>query len=50
MGAVAVAELAAMLPEAGGFRVYARRAFGDGAGFAIGCCDWLTNVAARAYT
>ena len=29
MGAVSVSELAAMYPEAGGFRVYARRAFGD---------------------
>ena len=30
MGAVSVAELAAMIPETGGFRVYARRAFGEG--------------------
>ena len=36
MGAVAVAELAAMIPETGGFRVYARRAFGDGVGFVVG--------------
>ncbi len=49
MGAVAVAELAAMIPETGGFRVYARRAYGDGAGFAVGWIDWLTNVAAIAY-
>jgi basic amino acid/polyamine antiporter, APA family len=49
MGAVAVAELAAMIPETGGFRVYARRAFGDGVGFAVGWCDWLTNVATLAY-
>jgi len=33
LGAVAVAELAAMMPEAGGFYVYARRAFGHGPGF-----------------
>src|ERR1700676_2301509 len=33
MGAVAVAELAAMIPESGGFRVYARGAFGEGGGF-----------------
>ena len=32
LGAMAVAELAAMLPEAGGFYVYARRAFGNGVG------------------
>jgi amino acid transporter len=41
MGAVAVAELAAMIPETGGFRVYARRAFGEGVGFAVGWVDWL---------
>jgi APA family basic amino acid/polyamine antiporter len=49
MGAVAVAELAAMLPQTGGFRVYARRAYGDAVGFAVGWCDWLTNVASLAY-
>jgi basic amino acid/polyamine antiporter, APA family len=49
MGAVAVAELAAMIPETGGFRVYARRAFGEGVGFVVGWCDWLTNVASLAY-
>jgi APA family basic amino acid/polyamine antiporter len=49
MGAVAVAELAAMIPETGGFRVYARRAFGEGIGFAVGWLDWLTGVAALAY-
>ncbi len=49
MGAVTVAELAAMIPETGGFRVYARRAFGEGIGFAVGWCDWLQSVAALAY-
>jgi APA family basic amino acid/polyamine antiporter len=49
MGAVAVAELAAMIPETGGFRVYAQRAFGEGVGFAVGWVDWLTGVAALAY-
>jgi APA family basic amino acid/polyamine antiporter len=49
MGAVAVAELAAMIPETGGFRVYARRAFGEGVGFAVGWVDWLCNVATLAY-
>jgi APA family basic amino acid/polyamine antiporter len=48
MGAVAVAELAAMIPETGGFRVYAKRAFGEGVGFAIGWVDWLCNVASIA--
>lgn len=49
MGAVAVSELAAMFPEAGGFRVYARRAFGEGAGFVIGWIDWLSSVASLAF-
>lgn len=50
MGAASVSELAAMYPEAGGFRVYARRAFGDRAGFIVGCLDWLASVATLAYT
>lgn len=50
MGAVAVAELAAMIPESGGFRVYARRAFGERVGFVIGCVDWLGYVATMAYS
>ena len=49
LGAVTVAELAAMLPEAGGFYVYARRAFGNGAGFVVGWSDWVNQVAAIAY-
>jgi basic amino acid/polyamine antiporter, APA family len=49
MGAVSVSELAAMYPEAGGFRVYARRAFGDRAGFIVGWIDWLASVATLAY-
>lgn len=49
MGAVSVSELAAMYPEAGGFRVYARHAFGDRAGFIVGWIDWLASVATLAY-
>jgi APA family basic amino acid/polyamine antiporter len=49
LGAIAVAELSAMLPEAGGFYVYARRAFGKGAGFVVGWVDWLNQTAAIAY-
>jgi amino acid transporter len=49
MGAVAVAELAAMIPVTGGFRVYAQRAFGEGIGFAVGWCDWLNNAVSLAY-
>jgi APA family basic amino acid/polyamine antiporter len=33
LGSVSVTELAVMVPRAGGFYVYARRAFGAGAGF-----------------
>ena len=50
MGAMAVAELAAQYPEAGGFRVYARHAYGERVGFVIGWCDWLCSVAALAYS
>jgi len=49
MGAFSVAELAAMIPQSGGFRVYARRAFGEGIGFVVGCVDWLSYVATLAY-
>ncbi len=49
MCAVSVSELAAMYPEAGGFRVYARRAFGDRAGFVVGWIDWLASAAVLAY-
>ena len=49
LGAVAVAELAALMPVAVGFRVYAARAFGDGPGFVIGWTDWLCTLAALAY-
>jgi len=49
MGAAAVAELAAMLPRVGGFRVYAQRAYGEGVGFAVGWVDWLCTVASLAY-
>ena len=38
-----------MLPEAGGYYVYARRAFGDAVGFAVGWTDWLTYCAVLGY-
>jgi APA family basic amino acid/polyamine antiporter len=44
-----VAELGAMLPEAGGFYVFARRTFGESTGFAVGWCDWLGQNTAVAY-
>jgi APA family basic amino acid/polyamine antiporter len=49
LGAVSVAELAAMLPQAGGFYIYARRAFGNGAGFLVGWSDWFNQTASLAY-
>jgi len=48
-GAVAVAELAAMIPSAGGFYVYARRAFGERGGFLIGWSDWIGGSSAIAF-
>lgn len=49
MGAVNVAELATMIPRAGGFYVYAREAMGDTAGFSVGWSDFLGNAVACAY-
>lgn len=48
LGTISVIELATMLPQAGGWYVYARRAFGDYGGFIVGWCDWLGNCAALA--
>src|SRR5471030_2903092 len=49
VGAVCLAELGTMLPQAGGYYVYARRTFGDGVGFAVGWTDWLTYCAVLGY-
>jgi len=49
VGAACLAELGTMLPEAGGYYVYARRAFGDTAGFAVGWSDWVTYCAVLGY-
>jgi APA family basic amino acid/polyamine antiporter len=49
VGAACLAELGTMLPEAGGYYVYARRAFGDTVGFAVGWTDWLTYCAVLGY-
>ena len=43
------AELATMLPKAGGPYVYARRAFGDYAGFVVGWSGWLGDTSALAF-
>jgi APA family basic amino acid/polyamine antiporter len=44
-----VTELGCMLPRAGGWYVYSRRAFGEKAGFVVGCCDWTVQCVANAY-
>jgi APA family basic amino acid/polyamine antiporter len=49
LGSVCLTELGAMLPEAGGYYVYARKAFGDTTGFAVGWTDWLTYCAVLGY-
>ncbi len=49
LGAVSIAELASALPRAGGFYVYARRAFGPTAGFVVGFNDWILNSLTISY-
>ncbi len=48
-GTVAVTELATMLPKEGGWYVYSHAAFGEYAGFLVGCCDWTMQAASIAY-
>jgi APA family basic amino acid/polyamine antiporter len=48
LGANSLAELAAMMPESGGYTVYLRRAFGQYAGFVIGWSDWLSTCSSLA--
>src|SRR5262245_47693163 len=49
LGSICLTELGTMLPEAGGYYVYARRAFGQTVGFAVGWTDWLTYGAVLGY-
>ena len=49
LGAVCLTELGTMLPQAGGYYVYARRALGDTVGFAVGWADWITYCAVLGY-
>lgn len=44
-----VTELGCMLPRAGGWYVYSRRAFGEKVGFVVGCCDFTVQSVANAY-
>jgi basic amino acid/polyamine antiporter, APA family len=49
LGASCLIELGVMLPQAGGYYVYVRRAFGSTAGFAVGWTDWLMYCSILAY-
>ncbi len=49
LGAISVAELGTAMPQAGGFYIYSKRAFGPLTGFAVGWADWLNNCAVIAY-
>lgn len=49
LGASCLTELGLMLPQAGGFYVYVRRAFGGTAGFAVGWTDWLMYCSILGY-
>jgi len=49
LGSLQVIELGTMLPRAGAWYVFARRAFGDFAGFLIGIASWFGSVAAMAF-
>jgi APA family basic amino acid/polyamine antiporter len=49
VAAASVTELGTMLPQAGGYFIYSRRAFGDAVGFTVGWTDWLGQSAAIAY-
>jgi APA family basic amino acid/polyamine antiporter len=49
LGASCLTELGVMLPKAGGFYVYVRRAFGNTVGFAVGWTDWLMYCSVLGY-
>ncbi|GAB3501741.1 amino acid permease [Spirosoma knui] len=49
VGSLSVMELGTMLPKAGAWYVYTRRAFGNYPGFIIGISSWLGSVSAMAF-
>jgi basic amino acid/polyamine antiporter, APA family len=49
LGANCLTELGLMLPRAGGFYVYVRRAFGNTMGFAVGWTDWFMYCSVLGY-
>jgi basic amino acid/polyamine antiporter, APA family len=48
LGALAIAELGAMLPQSGGQYIYARHTFGRYAGFVVGWNDWISTCGSAA--
>ena len=48
LGANALSELGTMMPRSGGQYVFARRVFGDYAGFVVGWMDWISTCASIA--
>jgi APA family basic amino acid/polyamine antiporter len=48
LGAIALAELGAMIPKSGGQYVFARYALGEYAGFIVGWSDWISTCGATA--
>lgn len=46
---LSVTELGTMLPFAGGWYIYSRRALGDYGGFVVGCSDWMVQTVSSAY-
>ena len=49
LGTVSVVELGTMLPVAGGWYVYSRRAMGAYPGFVVGCSDWMVQTVSVSY-
>ena len=49
LAACCIAELAAALPRAGGWYVYAKAVFGRRAGLVVGWCDWLAHCIGLAW-
>lgn len=48
LGALCLAELGTLLPHSGGQYVFARRAFGEYAGFIVGWSDWISTCGTTA--
>lgn len=48
LGAIALAELGAMIPRSGGQYVFARYALGEYAGFIVGWSDWVSTCGSAA--